>query len=292
MKSSQRIVLHQFRFGSHDEKVRWALDWKGVAYQRVSYLPGPHAFLLRRISGQPEPPVLEIDGRVLVGSAAVLEALERRSPRRSLLPREVHDRDLALEIERHFDVVVAPAVRTLFWEAIVHSPEYAARLFSDGKPRFLRLLYRPLVSTVLQRFATANGVDEPGAYASAHAIIDEALDFVASRSARSGYLVGDTFSVADLTCAAHLAPLCSPAHPERMRSDALPEALRVLHDRWALHPAVAWVRDRYSRDRPMRRDFHRLAQCVRFPTTLRRRALRRVSAAKPSACGKSTSPSA
>lgn len=292
MKTPQRIVLHQFRFGSHDEKVRWALDWKGIPYERVSYLPGPHGYLLRRISGQPEPPVVEMDGRVLVGSATILEALERRTPRRSLLPRETYDRDLALEIERHFDVVVGPAVSTLFWEALVRAPEYAARRFAEGKPRIVRMLYRPLVPRVLRRFAIDNGVDEPGVYGSAHAIVGEALDFVASRSARSGYLVGDMFSVADLACAAHLAPLCSPAHPERMLSEPLPEALLALQDRLASHPAIAWIRDRYSRDRPMRPDFHRLAQCVRFPTTLRRRALRRVSAAKPSAYGKSSSPSA
>ena len=40
--NSPAVTLHQFRYSHFNEKVRWALDFKGIAHERVSELPGPH----------------------------------------------------------------------------------------------------------------------------------------------------------------------------------------------------------------------------------------------------------
>jgi hypothetical protein len=54
------IVLHQFPASHFNEKARWALDWKGLPHRRASYLPGPHAPRIRRLTGQTATPVLEL----------------------------------------------------------------------------------------------------------------------------------------------------------------------------------------------------------------------------------------
>jgi glutathione S-transferase len=86
--SEHSLVLHQFPASHYNEKARWALDWKGLAHRRISYLPGPHVPRIRRLSGQAQTPVLVLDGRVVAGSAQIIDALERAFPERPLYPED------------------------------------------------------------------------------------------------------------------------------------------------------------------------------------------------------------
>ena len=102
------VTLHQFRYSHYNEKARWALTWKGIRHRRISYLPGPHALYLRRLSGQQQTPVLDWDGDIIAGSAAIVDVLEERVPERPLQP---DDADLRAEVaaeRRHFDDTVGP----------------------------------------------------------------------------------------------------------------------------------------------------------------------------------------
>jgi len=82
------LVLHMFPASHFNEKARWGLDWKGLPHARVAYLPGPHGPQLRRLSGQAQTPVLVMRGRVIPGSARILDELERAFPQRPLYPEE------------------------------------------------------------------------------------------------------------------------------------------------------------------------------------------------------------
>src|SRR5919109_5395282 len=75
-------VLWQYNFSNLNEKVRWALDYKGVAHVRRSLLPnGPRAMLF---SLRGTLPVLDLDGDRIVDSTRIIEALERRYPEPAL----------------------------------------------------------------------------------------------------------------------------------------------------------------------------------------------------------------
>ena len=64
----------------------------------------------------------------------------------------------------------------------------------------------------------------------------------------SGYLVGDAFTVADLTAAALLSPLTFP--PEYpYATPPLPPVVRQFQERYAKRPAFDWVREMYRRHR-------------------------------------------
>ncbi|MDP6814619.1 MAG: hypothetical protein QF582_15500, partial [Alphaproteobacteria bacterium] len=66
----------------------------------------------------------------------------------------------------------------------------------------------------------------------------------------AGYLVGDRFSVADLAAAALLAPSANPPNSPMSRPEPMPAGATAWVERWADHPGVAWVRQRYLDDRP------------------------------------------
>ncbi len=248
--SRAHVVLHQFRYSHYNEKARWGLDWKGVPHRRASYLPGPHAPQIQRLSGQRQMPVLDLDGERIAGSARILDALERRFPEQPLYPRDPTLRRRALEIQEEFDAEVGPAVRTALFSVLIEEGGYLCRTFSVGKPVLVRLLYRAAFPLARGTIAKGNGTTDPRGVELAFERTRRALDFVAKQVGATGYLVGDTFGVADLCCAALLAPLVHPAHPDMARPEPMPESIQRFLARWGDHPGARWVLDQYARHRP------------------------------------------
>jgi glutathione S-transferase len=244
------VVLHQFQGSHYNEKVRWALDWKGVAHVRASYLPGPHVVPIRRLSGQTATPVLLLDRQVVAGSAGILEALERRFPARPLLPADPALRQRALAIQRHFDEEVGPAARTAIFSVLLDEPDYLCRIFARGKPALVRSGYRASLPLVRPLVARANGVTGAAQVERAFERTRQALDFVAKEVGASGQLVGDAFTLADLAGAALLAILTDPPHPDMAFPKPVPERVAAFHARWASHPTTRWVLEQYARHRP------------------------------------------
>jgi len=248
--SGASVVLHQFRFSHYNEKARWGLDWKGVPHARVTYLPGPHAPQIGRLSGQSMTPVLVLDGEVIAGSARILDALEKRFPERALYPADPALRRRALEIQERFDREVGPAARTVLFSVLIDEPDYLCRVFAGHRSRPVRALYRATLPLAKARIARANGTQDAAGIARAFEITREALDFVAKEVEGRGQLVGDCFSVADLTCASLLAVLTQPPHPDMQRPQPMPERIEALLARFAPHAALQWVLDQYRLHRP------------------------------------------
>ena len=74
-------------FSTNVERVALALGHKSLAAEWVDVDPSDRSEV-ERLSGQTLVPVLELDGRVLVDSTAIIEALERLQPEPPLYPGE------------------------------------------------------------------------------------------------------------------------------------------------------------------------------------------------------------
>ncbi|MET3897266.1 maleylacetoacetate isomerase [Devosia sp. UYZn731] len=93
---------------SAGERVRIALNLKGIAYEYVAVsMLGPGEY--SRINPQELLPALEVDGRVITQSAAILDYLEVAFPERPLLPADPVVRAQALA----FGSVVAAEMHAL-----------------------------------------------------------------------------------------------------------------------------------------------------------------------------------
>ena len=79
-------VLWHIPLSHYNEKVRWALDYKGIAHRRR--VLGPD-YLIRvwRATGQGKLPVLWLDGRAIADSTRIIAALEEHCPEPPLYPR-------------------------------------------------------------------------------------------------------------------------------------------------------------------------------------------------------------
>lgn len=243
------IVLHQFEFSHYNEKVRWALDYKGIAHERVSHLPGPHLFSIRRLSGQPQVPVAVVDGDVIPGSAAILDRLEHDHPDPPLYPADADARREALSLQARFDDELGPATRTALFTALVNEGDYLCAMFARAASAPKRALYRATFPIARGMIAKGNGVADPDNVARAFATVDALLEEIAKRTAVTGYLVGDGFTIADLTAAALIAPIAHPDHPDMARPQPVPESVEAVLSRYANHPTIAWVGEMYARHR-------------------------------------------
>lgn len=188
---------------------------------------------------------------MIAGSARILAALEERFPDPPLLPAAPDERRRALEICAHFDHDVGVAARAVLFSELIHEPGYLCRVFSEGKPAAVRLLYRASFPLARRMVAKGNGLVDPAGVARAFEVTHRALD-VARAAEATGYMVGDSFSVADLTCAALLGVLTAPPHPDMQRPGPVPERVATLLARFAPHPAIAWVHAQYRKHRPAR----------------------------------------
>lgn len=240
--------LYQFSFSHYNEKARWALDYKAIAHHRHSLLPGAHIPVALWLSGQTAVPILKQGGKAIAGSAAIIDHLEQCFPRRSLYPRALKARKQALEIQHWFDEAVGADIRRALFYEIFPARRFTADIFSVGFPRPVRSGYRLMFPGMVPLLKLDMRITRKG-HQGGLARTEEALDFVAEHAGEDGYLVGDQFSVADLTAAALLMITCFPDELQFSIPPPWPPELENWVSRWKSHPGTHWVRKIFSRHR-------------------------------------------
>lgn len=241
-------VLWQFRMSHYNEKARWALDYKGIAHERRSLLAGLHLPVVLLRTGQKKVPVLILDGKAIPDSTRIIEALEGLKPDPPLYPKDPADRRRALELEEWFDEELGPHLRRAVFFGLLTDPDYAANLLSVGSSQRSRRIYRALFPATRAVMKVDMGIN-PESAARSREKTAAALDRIAAERQPSGYLVGDHFSVADLTAAALCAPLVIPPEFPYPFPTPLPESAARWRENLARHPAFAWTFDIYRRHR-------------------------------------------
>ena len=241
-------LLWHFPISHFNEKVRWALDWKGVPHRRralgIGYLP-------RALwaTGQPRLPILFLDGRAIADSTRIIAALEERFPEPPLHPRDPEERRRALAIEDFFDEEVGSAVRTaLLGPAFKRDPAAAFHVLATGMPGTAETAMRA-AGPLMRAFYRARHDINDATIAASRDKIAAGLDRIEAEVGPSGYLVGDRFSVADLTAAALLAILSASVELEYRPSGPVPPEIADYRASLADRPAMAWVADVYRRHR-------------------------------------------
>jgi glutathione S-transferase len=243
-------VLWQLPLSHYNEKVRWALDYKRIAHMRCSLLPGAHAVKAQRLTGDVSTtPVLTIDGQSIGDSTRIIAAIEQRWPDPPLYPEQPSLLGRALELEEFFDEQLGPHIRRVVYAVLVNHPELLVPLFArDDEQASERLLERfpALRAGIEARFE----ITAETAAQSRTAVI-AAMDRLEREISSSGYLVGASFTIADLTAAALLYGVARPPEfPYAMISHHdLPASLREFVDSLAQRSGGQWVAQMYRRHR-------------------------------------------
>ncbi len=241
-------ILWQFRFSHFNEKARWALDWKGIPHVRRALLPGFHVPRVVWMTRQKSLPVLVLDGEPIHDSTRIIERLERLRPEPALYPSDPAERRRALALEEFFDEELGPHVRRALFHELLPETDFAAAAFTVGCGAGARRMYRALFPGIRLIMKADMGIDAAGAARSGEKT-RAALDRIEAEVQPSGYLVGDRFSVADLTAAALLAGLVFPPGFAYPPPAPLPGPVARWRDTFAGRPAYRWAAEMYRRHR-------------------------------------------
>jgi glutathione S-transferase len=243
------VVLWHIEVSHYNEKARWALDYKSIAHELRVPMPGLHgarALVLTR-GRHRRLPIVELEGRRIGDSTAIIAALEAYQPEPALYPVDPAQKARALELEDFFDEQLAPQMRRLVWHHTLESTDAIVdSLFADrapGRARFLRAT-APAVRPFVRR---DYGVSAESAEI-AHGEVLAAMDRIEAELQPSGYLVGDGFSVADLTAAALFTPLIAPPYRPYLPA-TFPAALQPLREELTARPGGRWIHAMYERHR-------------------------------------------
>lgn len=219
------IVLHQFPISHYCEKVRWALDYKGLEYRLKNHLPGLHFKKMKAVVPLSSVPVLEHDGHYVQGSATIISYLDAQFPARSLTPQAAQAREEALRWETFCDDNVGPHVRRYCYHTLLDYPDLVIPFFAQGGPfwgkAFLRVIF-PKLQGVMRK---AMQIREPQVSES-RATLEQAIQTLSQAYAERPYLAGEQFSRADLAAASLLAPLFMPQQYGLKWPPTMPEPLQ------------------------------------------------------------------
>jgi glutathione S-transferase len=252
-QTQEKPTLWQIDISHYSEKVRWALEYKGIDHGRRSILPGGHipiALALTR-GGQPTLPVLRLEGRNIGDSTEILAALEARYPDRPLYPVDADERARAIELEDWFDENLGPHARLLPFYELIQEPELFAEIAAESVPGPLGKA-KPIVGAYARAYTSIrwNANSDDDAVRAREAIVAAFDRLEAELDQGDGeFLVGDQLSVADITAASLFYPVVvppeGPLDPDLPRPPALDRFRQSLSDR----RGFKWVEDIFRKHR-------------------------------------------
>ena len=97
-----------------------ALRRKGLEYEKVTLVPGPHVEQMQELYGARTVPGMLVDGEPVHGSRAILARLEELAPEPSLYPEPIAD--AVREAERWGDEELQDLGRRFPWGALAFHP--------------------------------------------------------------------------------------------------------------------------------------------------------------------------
>lgn len=251
MSDAKNPVLWQIDVSHFSEKARWALAWKGVEHRRRSPVPGVHMAVSLWLTrgAQYTFPVLCLDGRAIGDSTAIVAALEQRYPEPSLYPADVAERRRALELEEYFDEELGPAIRQFAWYQLGQDRERFEALMRQTAPAPLARFAAPTAAYARAYTTLRFRAGDAAAAERNRAKVLAALDRVETELGDREYLVGESFSVADLTAASLFYPLVrppeGPTDPDQPGAAGFEELREPLRER----RGFKWVAEMFRRHR-------------------------------------------
>jgi glutathione S-transferase len=243
---SQAPRLITIPISHYCEKARWALERAEIPYREEPHLQAIHwAHVWRAGRGRTAPVLVTEDGP-LTESSDILRWVDARSDLRLYPDPE------AAALERRFDDELGPHGRRWMYHRIFERSDLVLEYGVTGVPRWERVALPPFLPVVRRLVNRYLDVDD-GTAAESRERVRAVFDEVGERLADGRrYLVGDSFTAADLTFAALAAAVLVPSRygvplppvevlPEPFAGEVL--ALRE-------HPAGAFALRLYDQERP------------------------------------------
>lgn len=243
------VVLYQFPVSHYCEKVRWALDYKGLAYEIRNLLPVWHVPTMMRLSRQSQVPVVALEGRIIAGSQAILTALEERFPAApSLRPATPATQARCDMLVALADREIGPHVRRACYHHVLNDRAATLALLGAEQGVLGKLQLKASLPMIMALMRKGLKVDSETTLRSVDRL-NQCLNELLVQLGKRRYFIGRRFSAADLAVASLLAPLARPEGTLYQRCEPVPEGYLELCEQYRRHPLIEWTLDMYQRHR-------------------------------------------
>ncbi len=195
------MELHQFELSHYCEKVRFLLDYKGLAYKKVEVTPGIGQLDVYRLSGQRQVPVLQDGAEVIADSTAIAQYLETTYPDRPIIPADPAQRGYCLALEAWADDSIGLNARKVMLGAFGQNSDLRTALLPTQTPDFLKGLVGAVPREALDLLSTGVGLG-PDVVKAARVAIEQSLEALTLLLSDRPYLIGDQPTLADFAVAA------------------------------------------------------------------------------------------
>ncbi len=240
------IKLYQMPVSHFCEKIRWALAYKRLPHKYKNLLPGLHIRPMMKLCGQSSLPVLKDGKHIVYNSSDILTYLDDAYPRFQLTPEDPALKEEALDWEKYVDQNVGPAVRIVAYSELLKRPDLLLPMFAHEGPWYTGFVLKkafPRIRSALRKFLPVNEESVAKSFSQLTAAKEKLMPVLRD----SEFLVGDTFSRADLAVAALWAPLFSPGKYGVPWPDTMPLELQNIEKQFEeLKP---WVESVYAKYR-------------------------------------------
>lgn len=248
MNALKDPVLWHFAISHYGEKVRWALDYKAIEHTKVlRFIDYPIRNLLR--TGQIQTPILFHEELTLTDSSNIIDYLENHFPQRPLYPKNKDELEQALALSRYFDNELGPNIRAVLVSKMFEKGrDVSVESFGMGSSQWQKQILKIIFPRFISFYRLRHKIN-PKKLDVAKGKVQEAINLFEKEIADKDFLVGNQFSVADLTAASLFYPLVLPdEYPYTMPEKAFEGLIEIQGD-FKVNRLYEWVSEVYKQHR-------------------------------------------
>ena len=240
-EKSTRLIA--FAVSPYCEKARWALERLSIPFIEEPHVPGFH-WLITRPNGGKSVPLLLTKASTFTDSTDILHYLDAIAPTsQRLYPADTELRREVETLEDLFDTVLGVSVRCWAYFYLLNSYKLMQKLWCDGVPPIESILFPivfPQVRFIARKDYNITAESAADSLNQIKGLFEKVNNLLAD--GRS-YLVGNSFSAADLTFACLVAPILIPPEYGGKTADLneLPDEMAVVHHKLRNTLAGAFV---------------------------------------------------
>ena len=242
------MKLLEFPHSHYCEAARWALDLKGVAYEREALLPGLHMMKVKRIAPKTSVPVLINNEDIVQGSRAIIDYSDQQFDGPRLMPEDEHLISEVEDFETAADKNIGIPLRAIIYNWLLADKKSVAHCFMQNSGVIDRMMFG-LGYPVLKRVIRQTYIPSQDYIAKAKVKFEDEISRLDDHVAGRAYLIGERMSRADVMVASMLSIGLLPEEHSCDWPEVTDARLNEFRDRYIDRPSFQWAARLYRDER-------------------------------------------